>query len=247
MKIVKKILRKIPLVQKEITRLKGPYIEDYLRYLIKKDNQVIIDVGANTGRTIDSMCTLFKELKIFAFEPTKELYNDLLLKYQYKENIKIFNKALGEICGKTEFFKSDYSPTNSILKPDLSLYEKYDKSGKLYNTFRESLQSDIVDIITFQKWYEENLNGNFIDIFKTDTQGYDYNVIVGIGNVLQNIFLIITEFHFLNFYINSKPFYKIIEYLYDNNFILYSIVDIHKVENLQFLECNALFVNKSYL
>lgn len=246
MKTFNRILKRIPLIKQQIERIKGPNLKDSLLKVIKKDDPVIIDVGANTGQTIDYMLTLFKKPTIYSFEPTKELVQGLLEKYSKMSNVEIFDMALSDKSGETEFYKSDFSQTNSLLKPDMELYKKYAVTN-ICKIFDESLHAEKISISTFKDWYKNNLDNTYVDIFKIDTQGYDYNVIKGGYDILPNIGCIITEIQFENFYQESAPFYKMIEYLYENNFVLYSFFEIHRFKGIQFLECDALFVNRSIL
>ena len=247
---VKKFLKKIPFVKNQIRKFKGPTLKEYLELMpsVSNKNPIIIDVGANQGQTIDFMLSLFSAPQIYSFEPTISLFKELMLKYKDLENVHIFDLALSESNGCIEFQTSGFSPTNSILHPDLDLYRKYDDQLKLCETFKNTSKSINVATQTFNSWYHENINGIFIDVFKSDTQGFDYNVLKGAKDALKNIGCIIVELQFMNFYQNSVPYYKICELLYDHEFILYAFTNMNRYKRThQILESDAIFVNKKHI
>ena len=221
-----------------------PSLADILSGLIGlTELKIVIDVGANTGQTIEQILQLNENVTIHSFEPTPELFGMLLSKYTSNQNLKILNVALGNQEDNINFFISDYSPTNSILEPNVELYKG------LGHTLSDTLSHSkklVVKQITFDNYYKTNLNDKIIDIFKTDTQGYDFFVLQGAEQTLEHIKMIVVELQFLEFYKNSPNFSKIINYLYQHGFYLYSIYDINKVKVNQWIECNALFLNKNY-
>lgn len=249
-KVIKKFIKRIPFVknQMKILQLKGPDLKQFLRQIIQNSSPTIIDVGANEGQTIDFMLDFFDNPRIYSFEPTLSLFNELQLKYQHLQNVQIFNFALGETNGEIEFEMSDYSPTNSVLKPDIKLYRKYENQLKLSEIFLNISKQTKVKIQTFNSWYRQNIKNEFIDIFKSDTQGFEYNVLKGAEGVFKNIGCVIVELQFMSFYQNSVPFFKICELLYENNFILYTFVNISRYDKTnQIIQLDAIFVNNKFV
>lgn len=221
----------------------NPTLEEILSGLIHfSDLRLVIDVGANSGQTIEQMLDLNKNVNIHSFEPTPDLYIQLVNKYKYKNNITIQNFALGIENGEVEFNISDFSPTNSILKPNLERYREYENN--LFNILNQT-KKVIIKQQKFDDYYSILLKEKIIDIFKTDTQGYDFYVLQGAASSLKNIKMVIVELQFLEFYNNSPNFSKVINSLYEHDFFLYSIFDVNKKNN-QWIECNALFLNKNY-
>ncbi|OFX50783.1 MAG: hypothetical protein A2X13_11605 [Bacteroidetes bacterium GWC2_33_15] len=242
------LIKKIPFFEKKIKQLKGKNIVDIITDLVNNNEPLIIDIGSNRGQTIDIFSKIYKDAPIYAFEPTPDLYKLLLYKYQLFENIKIFNLALGDKNAIMDFNISSYSPTNSILEPNISTYKNYDyklPSGKmLSDTFINSSQKIIVDVTTFDNFYQKNIPGKIIDIFKTDTQGFDFEVLAGSINSLPYIKSIICECQFQQFYMGSKPFYNIIEFLYSNGFYISNLLKNNYKERI--FECDMVFINKNF-
>ena len=123
--------------------------------------------------------------------------------------------------------------------------DKYRELGalKLVEDFTNSKKKIKVKTICFDDWYHKNINSLEIDLFKTDTQGFDYQVLKGAENTLEKIKVIIAECHFQEFYDNAEPAYEIIKYLYKNNFYIYNI--LKKNNKIQIHEADIVFVNNN--
>lgn len=241
---ISNILRKIPIVGEKITRLK-PRIEDILKYHFgERDELIIIDVGANIGQSISFFRSIFPNSIIYSFEPTPNTFQQLKQKYKSYKNIYLFNFGLGDENGIKDFYVSEYSPTNSFLHPKIELYKKF--NNNLSNKLEQSKIINI-QVLKFDDWQKEKLNNRGIDIFKIDTQGYEYNVIKGAINSLKNrTKLLLFEIQYLTFYENQIPFYKIYELLYENDFYLFSLIPSSIKDNYQLLECDVIFFNKRF-
>lgn len=240
-------IKKIPFIAKKITQLKGIGYKD-LFLNINNHDPIVIDIGANRGQTIDLFLEIYNKADIYAFEPTPSLYNDLQNRYKSLKNVFLSNYALGDNERITDFNISSYSPTNSILEPNISVYKNNDhklaSGDMLSDVFINTSKSVSVEVITFDKFYKENINGKVIDIFKTDTQGFDYEVLLGSKTSLPYIKSVLCECQFREFYKGSKPFYKTIEFLYDNGFYISNFLKNNYKERI--FECDMLFINSRY-
>ena len=58
-----------------------------------------------------------------------------------------------------------------------------------------------------------------IDLIKIDTEGHEFNVIKGMGNLLKKTNLILFEHHYDNSLIKGYDFNKINKYLVSNNYL----------------------------
>lgn len=222
-----------------------PNFDKTIKFLFKGKKEIcLIDIGANKGQTIDWALNLFDKAEIYSFEPTSELFLEIRAKYERFSAVHISNLAMSNYNGTTKFYTSSYSMTNSLLKPKMDIYKKLiDKAvfEKMNNQFEET-----VDVMKFDDWYAQNLKDMKIDILKIDTQGNDHNVLFGAVNSLNNISVIIIEIEYLEFYEGAIPFYKIIEFLMEHGFIVYSIFDNTRNSNGHLIESNFIFVKDDY-
>ena len=78
----------------------------------------------------------------------------------------------------------------------------------------------------------DSFKENF-DFIKIDTQGYNYNVLVGGKNKLKNTLAIETEVEFVQIYQNQKLFEDIKKYLQSKDFIFIDFIDLRRWSNIK--------------
>lgn len=240
----KDIIKALPFIGEKIKRLKPSQSDILLEIFNSKDRLLIIDVGANTGQTISFYRSIFPNSVIYSFEPTPHIFRKLENKFNSVEGVHLFELALGDENTIKKINISEYSPTNSILKANYKLYQKLNYD--LYKTLKKSKEIDC-HMMKFDDWYENIIKNKLIDIFKIDTQGYEYNVISGAINSLKyKTKLLLFEIQYLPFYENQIPFYKIYELLYENGFYLYYLLPSSKKGNYQLLESDVIFLNQRF-
>ncbi len=239
------LLKRIPSIDKKI-KILNPKIEDILlEFFCRNSKLIFFDIGANIGQTIDLINKIFDNATIYAFEPTKTLISDLKKKYINLHSVHIYSIALSDDDKKLNFYHSEFSPTNSCLEPNTTMYKKF--NHWLSETLERSIKEEI-NGIKLDTWYNQNLNNEIIDVVKIDTQGFEYNIIIGGLNTLKKkVKLLIFEIQYFDFYRNSVPFYKIFELLYDNNFYYYCHIISNRRNKYQVLESNVLFINKEFI
>lgn len=137
--------------------------------LFKDDNYIIFDVGANIGIISHPLGYKYKKSKIYAFEPSKEIY-DLLCKNIYDNTIPV-NLGLGNENKKCR------------------LKYKDDNRGSAYISENGNEQINIIKLDD----YINNNNINKLDIIKIDVEGFELEVIKGgINSILKyNPYIII--------------------------------------------------------
>lgn len=223
-----------------------------LKMLFKKNKKIIVfDVGANEGQSIMEFIKHFPKINIHCFEPVVKCREKLeYLKKKFNKNkIHLNFYALGKIKKKIFF--------NECFSTNLSSVYKINKKNKLYIKFHNEKNRSIKKFQQYKKIIkQENLknyimknNINKINVLKIDTQGYDSQVIEGIGKKnFKKIDIIITEVILNDFYkINQKnDFYTLYKLLY-KNFKLWDISYIYK--NPKFLSTDyfdAVFINDNF-
>ncbi len=221
----------------------SPY--NTLRKIINGEEAItFVDVGANTGQSIDLVRKDFKNAKIYSFEPTPDLVKQLEDKYKKDTGVKISEKALADFDGESKFYVSTYSPTNSMLVPDIELYTEIhsDRADDLKN-----LKEIIVPVTTLSNWYKANNFTERIDVLKIDTQGTELQVLKGAEELLTDkIKIIILEVQFVNFYKGSPPYYKIFEFLYNHEFNLLDFFNNMRLNDLEIIESDLIFLKRDY-
>lgn len=115
----KKILNKFGF---DIINIKSKYyninFDNLLKNKIKK-NPLIIDVGGNTGQSIEKYLKLFDTPIIHSFEPLKKEFSIMQEKFKSNKNIFLNNYALGSKNEKKYFYIAARSSVSSINKFNL--------------------------------------------------------------------------------------------------------------------------------
>ena len=150
----------------------------------------IAHVGAHKGQEVDEYLTVFPNVEISLFEPQTNLFNYLKVKFEDKNNITLYNFALGSINDSSKMFISDNEgQSSSFFKPKLHLVEHPEVK------FHE-------DSTNFQIKVLDELDINNIDFLNIDTQGFEMEVLKGSSKILkEDVKYIILE-------INKKELYE---------------------------------------
>jgi hypothetical protein len=105
---------------------------------------------------------------------------------------------------------------------------KGNKNSSDVNQYVEKLNHQrFVDIIRLDD-YIKSLNIEKINLLKIDTQGFEPEVLSGLGEELKNVDVVLTELMFYDYYDRSLSFTDIEKYLIPSGFQLYDISHIAK-------------------
>ena len=134
-----------------------------------KDNFVgiFIDIGSNCG--FYSFHFARKDLKVFAFEPVPEIYEELKsnIKLNFCQNIILFNCALGNQNESILFNVSDFEGGSGASSENL----KFGKEIKVSKRKLDDLMND------------QNLDN--IDFLKIDIEGGELNMLKGAEKLIE--------------------------------------------------------------
>ncbi len=145
----------------------------------------IFDVGANIGQSAIRFRRLFPSGDIHSFEPSSSTFQLLTKAVANVPKMHVWNFGMGEECHRRTFFEN----RESVLSSFLPLGEQSWASPVI-------AESEM-DISTVDCFCSDN-SIKRIDILKSDTQGFDLNVLKGAGQMLRdgNISAILTEINF---------------------------------------------------
>jgi len=207
-----------------------------LKWLAKKNIDVVIDIGANEGQYGNKIRNMGYEGEIISFEPSSEAYEKLLKNCENDQHWFVAPRmAIGEKNGETEMFISHNSVSSSILKI----------SQTHVNMAKDSAykSKETVNIRTL-----DSLFGNCIPkgknlFLKIDTQGYEMKVLDGIENNLEKVEGIQIELSINPLYEGQELYLDFFEFMEKNNFSLYSIRPGFKdKETQQIFQFDGFFV-----
>jgi len=174
--------------------------------------QIIIDVGATGFPSENDAYNGAIEQEIYLFEPLPIFYSKLIDKYGKFKNFHIFELALSNEKGVKNFYVTKKNNCSSLLEPN--------PENKIISS-REDLKS--FDIIQVQTDTLFNVLGHLekVDFLKLDTQGSEYEVLEGAGNLLKKVKQIKCEVEFSQWYKGQKLAKDVKLFLENNGFTLY--------------------------
>lgn len=189
-----------------------------------KNFEIFFDVGAHKGESINLFSNNFKIKKIYSFEPSLinfQLLNKNKNLYESKfEGLEIFteNYALGRENKNLVIKQLDESSSSTIN--EINTKSKYFKRKYFFLNFfkkKEFYKELEIKQITLSKYiYDQNILK--IDFLKIDTEGYEYDVLLGLKKDFSKISLIMFEHHYHDMLLKNYVFRDIHNLLISNNF-----------------------------
>lgn len=223
----------------KITRKpKNPLLKDDPFEAIKSQQTsskdlIYFDVGANQGQTIKKMLAAEPNATIYSFEPSRRSFRILKDNYGGHKNIFLFDHALGAHKGELHFKEYSWSSMDSFL-------DRAYGTTKITNTYP-------VEVKTVDSICEENKISH-INLFKTDTEGYELNVLKGAESTIkrQRVQFILIEIFFNENYVGQPSFGDIYNYLIQNDFELIRFYDVIYTAEGRASKTDALFSCKNF-
>ena len=206
-----------------------------LTRLISEPAPVLIDVGANEGQTIDMFSQCFPDGFIYAFEPSTETFKRLSANH-YGDNVQLFNCGLGRTREIREFLNYEDSRLSSFYaineNPEMPF-----RAVKLAR--REQVEVDTLDAVIERHALKQ------IHLLKIDTQGFDFEVLLGAEHALMDtlIDIIQIELNFAQRYHGQEDPLNISRFLNGYGFALVDYYEIMK-QDKWLGWCTALFARK---
>jgi FkbM family methyltransferase len=186
-----------------------------MQRLVDSKAPVLFDVGANRGQSVAAFREYFPSSNVHAFEPSPSTFELLKAQINGAPNIHLSNIALGANCERKVLIENSQDTVSSLLPP-----------GKEFRwgSVKSRTEVDVRSIDT----YCEAAGITRIDILKSDTQGFDYEVLKGGLGMLQRhrIHMIYVELNFLDLYVGMPRFEEMYRFLKELGFDLVSFYNI---------------------
>ncbi|MDJ0704390.1 MAG: FkbM family methyltransferase [Leptolyngbyaceae cyanobacterium MO_188.B28] len=219
----------------DLRKKRGFHFLRDLRYLSKESSHpmnVIFDIGANIGDSTIGYKKYFPNSEIHAFEPVKDTFEVLKKNTHNLQKIFLNNLALSSQPGEKRVFLRENSRVNSLR-------------NEIKSDAQEIQKSQVFKIETVDNYCEAN-GINKIDFLKTDTEGFDLEVLSGASRMISsgNIHMIVVE---VSFDPNDKyhtNFESISKLLWPNNYGLIGFYDFGYKKNTLAIAhyCNVLYM-----
>jgi len=232
--IFSKVFKELAFSILDKSKFRGFHLLRDLRFYASQFNlsvETIFDVGANIGQTSRELRRYFPDSSIHAFEPINSTFE--ILKGNLRDDKKIIlnNAAMGAEEKETKIFLQDESLINSLLN-----------EVNLEGSSVASNQTQIIHVLKGDKYFTTK-NIDYCFLLKTDTEGYDLDVLKGFEKNLidKKISFVLSEVTFDYQKVSQTNFYKLNEYLTSHGYELSCFYDLmHKggfQPNLNYCNC----------
>ena len=190
-----------------------------LEKFLEKNKIVALDVGAQGGFNSDTFFP--KKYDHFFEEILIEPINSEAKKIKSKNFV--INKGLwSEKIKKKLYILDNRLGSSSMYEPNINSFDLHNIQEKKYDDYKVTRSIEIeCDTLANQL---TDLNINNLDYLKIDTQGAEFEILKGLGNFRP--LLIKIEAHFFSMYKNVPSWHKLINLLYELNYVLIDWKDI---------------------
>ena len=203
------------------------YQRKILIFLKKNDLNnfdVFFDVGAHKGESIELFLKEFKIKNFYSFEASPinfKILNEKVFFFKKKfKDVKIIleNIALSSSVKKI-YFKQSYESSSSTLSEINEKSKYFLKKKAILNLFSNKDFYNNIEIQT--NTLKNYINENYIkqiDFLKIDTEGYEYEIILGLEEKINKVKLVMFEHHYDDMIKKTYKYSDIKKILNDNDF-----------------------------
>jgi FkbM family methyltransferase len=196
----------------------------------------IIDVGAQEGLPLKWMLKADRITPVL-FEPIPSEAEILRKTISRIPGGQVVENALAHTSGTRKLHIAAASGCSSLREPNFEFLKKY-SVGKWFQTIGEQ----DVCCTRYDELYENKL-APMPDVIKIDVQGFEYEVLLGFGHLLETCIGIELETHFYHVYRGQKIAGEIVDFLADFGFVLRAIKQQSNFDG-DFVEFNAFFTKR---
>jgi FkbM family methyltransferase len=182
-------------------------VEAYKKYF-GNTAEIIFDIGTRDGDDAEYFRQKLNGSKIYAFDANPLAVEETKKRYP---NFNVIESAVGSFTGQTSFTKI--------------ISENVDEAGcssmeVIHNFNNVKYEKIVVPITRLDSFLaEQGMTGSIVDVIKIDTEGFSWEVLMGMGDVLKNVKLLHVETEVFDRHPGHKNNMDIANYLINNNFI----------------------------
>jgi FkbM family methyltransferase len=196
---------------------------------------VVLDVGANIGNWSASIVSALPAAHIIAFEPSKEAFSDLVLRFRDLPNVTCVNAALGKSDEKAILYANESASGLSSLT-----------KRRVAHFGIDFTYSEEVKVAKLDTWIKSQVKDFSPNILKMDVEGHEFDVLQGAKETLHSIEIVQFEFGGSN--IDTRTFFQDFWYFFaDRGFYIYRISPSGPVLIQHYRESDETFRPTNYV
>lgn len=191
-----------------------------LRRIIKNP-QTLLDVGANRGQSVQQYSTVWPAIQVSCVEPDHDSFGELI-KLNHPSMVAYCNVAFGLAEGTETLLKYDTHTLNSMLE--------FCGDGETRLGSQKIIGKQQIRVVRPTQANLFNLlNQSKFDVLKSDTQGFDLNVLRGFDKeFFDSCQVIIVELNFDSVYNGQASATEVIEFCHSLSYRMVGIYEIHR-------------------
>jgi FkbM family methyltransferase len=196
----------------------------------------LVDVGAQEGLQLQGMLRADCVTPVM-FEPIPSEAEALRNTISRIPGGQVIESALANTSGTRKLHIAAASGCSSLLEPDFDILDRYPIAW----IFRKVGERDVLC-----SRYDELFRQQAVpkpDVIKIDVQGFEYEVLLGFGHLLETCLGIELESHLYPIYREQKLLGEIVAYLEQFGFVLRAIRERPSFDG-DFIECDAFFTKR---
>lgn len=190
-------------------------VESVAKLLGSCNPKLCIDVGGNKGDYTAALLSKFPNTRVVVFEPSSLNFGALKKRFTGLHNVSLEMAAISSEDQHSTFLYSDSNGSGlaSLTK------RRLDHFGITFDF------SEVVRTVTFEKYWEENLDKQIIDLVKLDIEGHELPALQGFGDAIRRVHLIQFEFGGCN--IDTRTFFQQFWYFFkEKGFIIHRVTPL---------------------
>ena len=188
-----------------------------LRYIIGRDDPVIVEVGCNDGDTTRLMLAVMPYARVFCFEPDPRPLARSVVKTDHR--VKLYQMAISDRRGRSVFYQSGGKVPNSTAP----CKHDWDYSGSLHKPTghldRDKVVKFPTKITVETKTLDSMAPRGSIDLIFADVQGAEARLILGGQQTLRRTRYFYCEFYDVEQYEREPDLKGLLSFLPDFDLI----------------------------
>jgi FkbM family methyltransferase len=205
-----------------------------LRSLGKMEIATIIDIGANRGQFALAARTVFPTARIIAFEPLQEAADTFKRVFCGDPLVTLHQTAIGREIKESSIHVSRSDDSSSLL-PISAL------QNMLFPNTDEK-ETRVVSVRRLED-LESSAEIKTPALMKIDVQGFEMEVLVGTGTLLEKFASVYVECSFMELYTGQALAHEVIDLMHKRGFRLQGVYNLGYDKSGAAVQGDFLFIN----